>query len=167
MKLDDADFEDGTDVDEKAIDNERVDALETLDQLEQAESSKQVEWVDEGIHDVPVASLPEPEGIAGEDDFQKITAEEMRAGIERLQEMKPAIESGEGANSDYWAEVDAANGLSYSEGYRRVYDAFYGHDAIRIVDNNGELDIVNGRHRIWLAEEMGIETIPARIIRRR
>lgn len=142
-----------------------LEALSNLDQMNEA--STEEDWIDEGIQDVSVETLPQPEGIGGDEDFKKISREEMQDGLEKLQEMKPIIDSGQGASSDYWANVDASNGASYADGYRRVYDAFYGSDAIRIVDDRGQIDIINGRHRIYLAKEMGIESLPARRIRRR
>ncbi len=146
-------------------DQAEMKALNNLDQMDNSPSEG--DWIDEGIQDVAVDTLPRPEGIYSDADFRKVSREDMEEGLTKFQEMKPVIDTGEGANSDYWAEVDASNGVSYSDGYRRVYDAFYGSDAIRIVDNQGQIDIVNGRHRILLAKEMGIENLPARRIRRR
>lgn len=161
------DSQDATDdIEAQALEaRENLDALDALEEMpEQPERS---EWVDTGIRDVPVADLPEPDDIHNDSDFQKISEDDMRAGLERLQEMRPAIESGRGASSDYWARFDEQRGLDYGHGYRRVYDAFYGHDAIRLNKDSDQYDIVNGRHRVWLAKSMGIETLPARVIERR
>lgn len=124
-------------------------------------------WVDEGIRFVSVADLPEPSGVSGGADFRKISEPEMRAGIEKLQEMRPVIESGLGANSDYWADYDRRRGLEYVGGYQRVYEAFYGDDCIKVNDDGGSYDIDNGRHRIWLAKRMGVGQLPMRIIKRK
>lgn len=125
------------------------------------------EWVDRGILDVPVADLPDPEGIEGSADFHKLSAIEMKAGLDRLEEMKPAIASGKGANSDHWAEHDREHGLDYEHGYQRVYEAFFGNDAIRLNKDGDRYDIVNGRHRVWLAKRMDINDLPARVMERR
>jgi hypothetical protein len=90
----------------------------------------------------------------------------MRLGLDQLEGMKSAIESGEGRSSDYWADMDRKYGLDYENGYQRVYDAFYGQSAIRLTKDGTEYDIVNGRHRIAVAKEMGIDTLPARVIDR-
>lgn len=160
------DFQDLTDdADERGLENqEGLDALDALEDM--PEPTEQSEWVDRGIQPVSVRDLPEPEGIHDEDDFVKVSVDEMQAGLERLQEMQPAIESGEGASSDYWAQFDRERGLDYAHGYRRIYDAFYGQDAIRLVKDGDRYDIVNGRHRIWLAKRMGITTLPARLTER-
>jgi exonuclease VII small subunit len=124
-------------------------------------------WIDEGIKFVKVADLPEPEGISGQADFRKITESRVRAGIEKLQEMKPLIEGGAGASSDYWADYDKRRGLGYAEGYQQVYDAFYGSDCIKVNNDQDAYDIDNGRHRIWLAKRMGVEQLPMRVVKRR
>lgn len=122
------------------------------------------DWVDRGIQDVPVAGLPDPEGVDDAGDFKKVPLEEMKVGLTRLQEMKPVIDSGEGANTDYWHELDHQRGLAYPDGYQKVYESFYGQDAIRLDKDGDQYDIVNGRHRIFMAKQMGIGTLPARVI---
>lgn len=128
--------------------------------------SERVRWIDDGIQSVPVRELPPPEGITSAADFQKVPETEMRAGIHRLQEMQSAIEGGAGASSDYWREFDITRGLEYANGYQRVYDAFFGMDAIKVTFDGEKYDIVNGRHRIWLAQEMGIDYLPMRVSRK-
>lgn len=125
------------------------------------------DWVDRGIQDVPVADLPEPEGVEDASDFEKVSPEEMQVGLARLQEMKPVIDSGEGANTDYWREFDRQRGLAYPDGYQKVYESFYGQDAIRLNKDGNQYDIVNGRHRIFMARQMGMDTVPARVIEKR
>jgi hypothetical protein len=124
-------------------------------------------WVDEGIQFVNVTDLPDPEGISGSADFKKIPESEMRAGIEKLHEMRTVIENGEGASSDYWADYDKKRGLGFAEGYRRIYDAFYGTDCIKVNKDQDSYDIDNGRHRIWLAKLMGVKQLPVRIVARK
>ena len=119
------------------------------------------------LQNLMVSSLPAPEGISGAADFSKVSENEMRAGIKRLQEMRPVIESGAGAASDYWADLDRQRGLSYVDGYQRIYDAFYGQDAIYVEKDGDNYDIINGRHRIWLAKQMGIDNLPMRVTERR
>jgi len=121
-------------------------------------------WIDNKIQVIDVAKLPEPDGITGPDDFKKISETKMRRGIEQWIEMKPVIESGEGASSDYWANIDNEKGLSFVDGYQQVYEAFYGQDCIRIDKVGDTYDIINGRHRIWLAKRMGITELPMQIV---
>lgn len=125
-----------------------------------------VQWVNEGVQAVTVDTLPEPEGINDASDFKKVPLEEMASGIRRLQEMTPTITSGIGASSDYWAKHDRQKGLAYSEGYQKIYDAFYGGDAIKIDVDGSNFNIINGRHRIWLAKRLGVATLPMRVTRK-
>ena len=87
----------------------------------------------------------------------------MMAGLSRLQEMQPLIEEGTGANSDYWRAIDTERGLDYADGYQRVHEAFYGNDAIKVTVDGTNYDIINGRHRIWLAQKMGIDYLPMQV----
>ena len=116
------------------------------------------------IQDVAIAELPDPEGISGSSDFTKYSPEVLQSGIEKLQEMKPAIDSGVGRNSDYWGDYDAAHGLSVPDGYQIVYDSYYGNDHIRVEKDGDRYNIINGRHRIWLAKQMGAESLPMEVV---
>lgn len=121
-------------------------------------------WSHRGAQSVRLADLPDPEGINGPADFKKVSYPVMQAGLQRLQEMLPIIEHGEGRSSDYWAQVDQQRGLPYEHGYQRVYEAFYGDTAIRLERIGNQYTIINGRHRLWLAKQMGIETLPAYVV---
>lgn len=110
---------------------------------------------------VNVLDIMQPDDITGPEDFKKVSVEEMEAGMHRLQEMLPSIENGEGATGDYWSQKDQAEALEYKDGYRRVYDAFFGDDRIRLSKTGDTYDVINGRHRIWLAKRMGWSSIPA------
>jgi hypothetical protein len=112
------------------------------------------------IQDVPVADLPDPEGISGPEDFTKYSSDTLESGIQKLQEMKPTIDNGTGNSSDYWNNYDQVHGLDVPNGYRIVYDSYYGGDHIRVEKSGDTYNIVNGRHRIWLAKQMGIESLP-------
>ncbi len=121
-------------------------------------------WVERGVGMGDVADLPMPEDISNALDFQKVPMDEMKAGLRRLQEMLPTIESGVGASKEYWAERDQELGLDYPNGYLRIYEAFYGHDAVRVEKSGSNYEIVNGRHRVWLAKLMGIGQLPISVV---
>ncbi len=116
------------------------------------------------IQDVSIAELPEPEGISGSEDFTKYSSETLQSGIEKLQEMKPVIDNGTGNSSDYWYNYDQAHGLDVPNGYQIVYDSYYGDDHIRVEKDGDNCDIINGRHRIWLAQQMGVESLPMEVV---
>ena len=75
--------------------------------------------------------------------------------------MRPAVR--QGADGDDFARLDAERGLAYEHGYRRVYDAFYGNDAIRLERVGDTYQVVNGYHRLFVARELGLATVPARV----
>ena len=124
-------------------------------------------WMELGIQDVEIQKLPDIEEITGEKDFEKVPKNVMEAGIKRYSEMKPFIDSGEGNHRDYWAKIDKEKGLEYSNGYQRIYESFCGNDPIRIERDGDKHTIINGRHRVWLAKQMGIKTLPASIVERK
>jgi hypothetical protein len=135
------------------------------------DAQKHQEWKDKGIQMVSVADLPdpadfdpsEPGAVFSEKDFHKTSKQEMEEGLIKLEAMKPYIESGEGANPDFWKGIDQKHGLDSQNGYRRVYKAFYGDSAIKVGWNGSEYEIDNGHHRIWVAKRIGIKELPVRL----
>lgn len=119
--------------------------------------------VNHGIVDVSVSELPDPD-ITGEQDFSKVSASDMRDGLTKLQEIQSSRGQGKGLDGDYWSQVDQQRGLPQHNGYRRIYDAFYGDTHIRVEKVNGKYDIINGRHRLWVAKRMGITHLPVELI---
>jgi hypothetical protein len=66
-------------------------------------------------------------------------------------------------NSAYFERLDRQTGRDYQNGLQRVYEAFFGGQHIRLERWRGEAkwDIINGRHRIEVARELGLEAVPA------
>ncbi len=120
-------------------------------------------WTNRGIQFVRVEDLPAINEISGPPDFNHATLPEVRSLIEKLQEMLPVIESGTGANSDYWSYYDAERGLAYQDGYKKVYESFFGNDCIKVNKDGDSYDIDSGRHRIWMAKQMHVEKLPMRV----
>jgi hypothetical protein len=123
-------------------------------------------WVDRGIRDVPVSALPDPDWVQSEADFQKVSALEMKEGMQRLQTIQQMEARGLPSNSESWRAVDQKLGQDYRHGYQGVYEAFYGDTAIRLEKDGDRYNIINGGHRIWLAKQEGISSLPARVIER-
>jgi hypothetical protein len=100
------------------------------------------------------------------DDFTKVPADEMARGFRALAEhVLPLIDiGGHGADSTRFGDVDRASGTEYSSGLQRVYDAFFGTDAIRLDRRagGGVWSVTNGRHRLAVARRLGITHVPAR-----
>ncbi|MFX1355112.1 MAG: hypothetical protein ACFFGP_14250 [Promethearchaeota archaeon] len=122
------------------------------------------EWEDRGIQDVSVDHVDlsdSPVQDAG--DFHKVSHEEMVDGFRKLEEeVRPAV--AKSADADDFSRLDEDRGLDYEHGYRRVYDAFYGNNSIRLDKVGDSYSVVNGYHRLAVARELGLKTVPARVI---
>lgn len=121
-------------------------------------------WVDTGIQMVDLDRIDLSNSpVANMGDFHKVSAQEMQEGLRKLEDVvAPAV--AQGADGDYFSRLDTAQGLDYAHGYRRIYDAFYGQDCIRLDQVGDHYQVVNGYHRLFLARQMGIKSLPARVI---
>ena len=121
---------------------------------------KKSEWVDHGIVNVPVADLPDPDGVSGPQDFNHhISWEDAKAASGKLPDLQKQIAAGK--TGDDFSAQDQANGLDYAHGTRKFYDLYYGSDPVVLNKVGNDYDIVSGRHRIFAAKDQGLETIPA------
>jgi len=121
-------------------------------------------WIDTGIQAVDL-ELVDLSGspVADTGDFHKVSAQEMGEGFRKLQDVvAPAV--AQGGDGDHFSRLDAAQGLDYAHGSRRIYDAFYGQDCIRLDKIGDRYQVVNGYHRLFIARQLGIKTLPARVI---
>jgi hypothetical protein len=104
--------------------------------------------------------------IQGVADFKKVSFEEMQLGLQRFQEtMLPVLERGDGLTVEYWQHHDEVNGLDPRHGLAKVFTVLFERigDPIRI-DFGGEVPVVvNGRHRIFVAQSLGITHLPASV----
>jgi len=106
------------------------------------------------------------DGISGPKDFRKVSYEDMRQGLAHLRDhILPALEVDGERRSDYFRDVDQQSGREYSEGLQRVYEAFFGqHDFVYFVRRpDGTLDLINGRHRVKVADDLGWDAVPAQV----
>ena len=118
-------------------------------------------WTKKGIKDVSIDQIDVSQSnIKGPDDFTKVTYEEVKEGFKKLTDVvQPAV--GSGADEAYFSQLDDDKGLKPQQGYLAVYNAFYGTTAIKL-DRVGEKFVpVNGSHRLFVARELGLKTVPA------
>lgn len=131
------------------------------------DTTTESEWVDRGIQDVAVDQIDTTDmtHVTGPDDFTKVSYGEMAEGFQKLETVvRPEVEKGAGGDDFY--ELDQQQGLHYADGYQRVYDAFYGGDAIKLEKDGENYRVINGAHRLYVAKEIGIATVPARVSER-
>jgi len=106
------------------------------------------------------------EHVTGPDDFHKVSDNEMAHGFRKLENVvRPAVEDGAGSEHSY--RLDQEAGYDYVNGYQRVYDAFYGHDSIRLEKDEDGYRVINGAHRVYVAKQLGIEAVRARATEKR
>jgi hypothetical protein len=95
-------------------------------------------------------------------DFKKVPYDTMVDGLGKLNAVVlPAVRRG--ATDEHFAQLDRDHGLDYSHGYQRVYDAFFGTDAIRLDRVGDRYRVISGYHRLTVARDLGIPTLPVRI----
>ena len=128
----------------------------------QGEIEKKSDWVDHGIIDVPVTDLPDPENVSSPEDFDHhISWEDAQKATKQLPEIQKEVNQGKTGDDFY--DQDQAAGLDHSEGKKRIYDLYYGSDPVKLDKVGDQYDIVSGRHRIFAAKELGLDTIPAHV----
>ncbi len=121
--------------------------------------------VDSHVQDVPLDLIDLDDSyVQSSADFHKVPYEEMRAGVQKLVEVvRPAMQAG--ADGDYFSQLDAQHDLDYTRGYRIIYDAFYGTtDPIRLEKTHDRYQVIGGYHRLLVAKELGLHSIPAHVI---
>jgi hypothetical protein len=100
--------------------------------------------------------------ITGPEDFTKgYSVEDLTWSFTALDTVvMPALARGEGA--DYFAELDRVEGLAGCRSYSSCYTGFFDPgEAVRLDPRPTGFHVGNGRHRIWLARQLGRTEIPA------
>jgi len=97
------------------------------------------------------------------DDFIKVSAKEMEEGLKRLKDVViPAM--AQGADGDYFYNLDISLGQDPVHGYKNIYDVFFGTSCITLDKAGGQLKVINGYHRLFVAQQIGIKSLPVRIL---
>ncbi len=116
------------------------------------------------IQDIPLDQIywEEMDTLEAE-DYRKVTYEEVQQGLLKLaQVVRPAVQKG--ATADDFSRMDEEQGLDYTNGYRRIYDAFYGLNECIVVEKVGDrYQVINGRHRLLLTRELGFTSLPMHV----
>jgi hypothetical protein len=111
--------------------------------------------------------------------FKKVKHEDMRRGLELLRDkILPAVDANPLMKREDIVKLDQrygtsfdVNGFVHKDSLTTVWDAFFDprHEAeIVVIANtvNGRWEVINGRHRLGVARELGMEALPCKILRR-
>lgn len=165
----------------RSLENSQVESDQAKDQAEQFEAA----GMDARIKDAaPISDRPRDMAMVDLDsinttdlgpadspgEVQKRAA--FRREAEMLKQMGPALD--QGANADAFDSWDKANGIGqysfdrydrYVRGYGDVYRSYHGPEAIAVEPKpDGAYNVLNGRHRIEAAREVGLKKVLARIV---
>jgi hypothetical protein len=97
-------------------------------------------------------------------DFQKgYSPDDLKWAYHALHEVvMPGVAAGRGR--DYFTRRDAAEGRQGTRSYSDTFGGFFGDDAIRLERRGDKYVVTNGYHRIWIAKQMGLQSVPARVV---
>jgi hypothetical protein len=115
------------------------------------------------LDEIEIEHIPESE-------FHKVSSNTMQEGLARLGEVLECLQERLTEpftdNSVYFMRLDRRAGRAYEAGLQRVYEAFFGHDRIRLsrIKGSTRWTIDNGRHRIQVARALGWQAIPAEAV---
>lgn len=162
--LTDPEFEAWTTVDGQGRDPEES-ASEPASELPRREvSTSNYAWFDPS--DV-ILSYEDGEGL----EWKRITKEFAGDALDRIAKMRSVINLAALKGADHAALRSEIATLRDSTGKPRLgaedlhaFDLFFGGDAIRIDgDGKGGFVVINGRHRLFLAQQLGIPSVPVSI----
>jgi hypothetical protein len=143
---------------------DQVEPLETEQGIGQVEKEAANKWVDNGIQNVPVEKVNTSDSrVKGPENFEKVSYEEMKRGTEIMTNfIRPNVE--QGWTAENFRAYDQAKGLDYRGSTLRIYDAYYGRNPISVCKIGDSYTIANGGyHRMFVAKEMRVDTVPARV----
>ena len=98
-------------------------------------------------------------------DFRKVSKAEMIAGFAKLAQVRRWIS--QGATDSWLYDVDQAartEGMPEAQSHHNIYKVFYGDSAIKLEKVGDRYRVINGYHRLAVAQELGWTTIPARVV---
>jgi len=120
-----------------------------------------------GIQNVELSKLKHfPDNIKGPQDFGgRFPYESVQHHMRQLDStVRPLVE--QGYTNDQFQELDRQHGLSNVKGLAATYSIFYGSDAIKAEYDSATntYNMGDGNHRLFVAKEMGLTSLPVRIM---
>lgn len=127
-------------------------------------TDKAGEWIEVGHQNIPVDRINVSESsVHSANDFNKVSFDEMEQGMKVLDsEVRPAVET-QGASRGYFEQLDRSQPLDGDVSRTKVYDSFYGEkiSSVRVAKVGDHYEVENGYHRVFVAKELNMSSIPA------
>jgi hypothetical protein len=130
----------------------------------------------EGFAWVSLADLPDEDFVTDPDLFKKTNRAEMLRGVALLRdEILPMVNADPALNRDDIVQLDQQRGTAWTtagfthpDSLTTVWDAFLNprREAEVVVVGrmpDGSYDVINGRHRLGIARELGMPAIPCKL----
>jgi hypothetical protein len=120
--------------------------------------SSLIELQSTGLFEVPLELIDDFDSpVSGVGSFEKVSLADARHGIEILQhEVMPSVRSG-------WNPHGEDSGRLSKEA-RAVAGYYFGDTRVKLRRSaDGNLTVVNGYHRIYVARELGVGSLPAEV----
>lgn len=113
---------------------------------------------------VPLGMIRDSDPVVGPQDFSgDYSSSKLEWSHEAFSKVvAPGV--GRGLTIEDFRARDAAEGRVGTASYANTYDGFFGSDAIVLGRVGDSFDVANGRHRIWVARQMGLAAVPARLV---
>jgi myosin heavy subunit len=100
--------------------------------------------------------------------WRKITPDDAKHSFQSLLRMQPFL-----ANADLQTDagvrlkreelsalISQQSGAPFSETDLRFFDLYFGGSRIKVEKTSQRYDVINGRHRLWLAQQEGVPSLP-------
>ena len=135
----------------------------SIQDLEKIELPKGFKWV--RLDEISDSELKD---VSSETDFRKVSYAEMKNGLERFEKeiLSVLTETPKNFNADYFEKIDLKNEDAYLNGKTKIFNVFFGDEFIKVERFAGDSkyeSVVNGRHRLKVAKDLGWKVIPAQV----
>jgi hypothetical protein len=103
--------------------------------------------------------------LGAHEDFKKVSREQMKRGFVILRDFVLAeINRNPRISAFDFDKIDRDKKMIQPDCCHNIYDVFFGNEPIRVCRaSGGKYSVVNGRHRITVARELGWQAVPASV----
>ena len=120
------------------------------------------------LEDVPIDKIDLSDSHVHDlSDFggKGVTYDDIVEGFRKLETtVRPHYQRG--SRKDFFRQMDLDLGHDYAHGYLKIYEVFYGDEAIVLSKIKDTYSVTNGYHRLFVARLLNIKAIPARVVQR-